>query len=148
MQNTLTNKDHLVHKVTIHHGLGRSVTPDHPNESPNWAIIEEHLNAPARHGLTIVLDYWQDDAKREHPPVPAQLITAFSLDSHSGDRLHSITVRPIPGTVRFDSYSHPQTVSLASSDCELYLVNHGQNRRLSIAGEFKINLHTGRIVIT
>lgn len=146
MQNIFTELEHLVHQVTIHHGPGLTVDPARTQESHDWVTIERQLNAIDRSG-SIVVDYWQDDAKHEHPLLNGWEVVGFTLAIEDNDRLHRATIYPIPGTVRLDNYQRPQSIRLAASRFELLIKRDNQRWNPSIAANLRINPQTGRIVI-
>jgi hypothetical protein len=147
MHSILTTYDHIVRRVTIHYGPGRSVTPGRIQESHDWPMIEQRLNEDNRYS-NFVVDYFEDAAGKNHPRVAGQLFDGIDVIPDINDRLHSATVCPIPRTVWFDDQTDPRTVHMLTNKFKLLVKRNDLNWSASIAAIVTLDLHTGKLTIT
>ena len=146
MHSILTSSDQVIRRVSIHYGCGKTATLEHVQSIHTWEAIEQLLNRPSQHN-SIVIDYFEASTGKNHPLLNGQLLDDLDVEPGDNDRLHHVTLRPIPTTVLFNSTTTPRWIHMIANRLEMYVQRDRQHWSAAIVAMVALDLQTGSLAI-
>lgn len=147
MHTILTTSDDVLRRVTIHYGLGLSVSPGQQQERYDWSLVQRHLNG-AHESSSIIIDYYENTKGKNHPLIHGKLFDELDVEPDDSDRLLKSIAHPQQNSAWFDNVVRPQKLHLLSNRFEMTVKRNEEQWSAAISTMLTIDLISGKLTFT